>query len=352
MAMNHIESDVRLVTDQVLGFVSSAEGFIFLSGLVAGWVYSRRLRERGTEIATTAIHRRMGEIYRMHLLTYFGSFVWMVLFIRMTGDVPPLLPGLFAAEPWTAVVLGPPLLYQPGLLDILPLYCVFFLALPSILRALASGRTVFVLAGSALLWAAAQCASGPVIFWGGRINLGAFHPLAWQFLFVAGAAIGVRRTSGEATLKPAATLIAATAAAAAVFWALRHGSLAFAFPPGGLGRLVDKTLLGPLRLANFACLAYLFGCIGAVFPRVLQIRSLAFIGQASLPVFAAQALVAMVVLTYPELFFFTPAGRWSATAAMVVTVFGTAGVSHWLRKRRAVGADRAVGATPSMAHAR
>ena len=34
MAINHIPSDLHPLTDGALGFVSSAEGFVFLSGLV------------------------------------------------------------------------------------------------------------------------------------------------------------------------------------------------------------------------------------------------------------------------------------------------------------------------------
>jgi hypothetical protein len=190
MAINHIESDLRIVTDQVFGFVSSAEGYVFMSGLVAGWVYSRRLLEKGFAAAVNAAAQRAGAVYRMHLLTYFGAFVWMLLYVLFTADVPPLLPSLFVAKPWTALLLGPTLLYQPGLLDILPMYCGFLLLLPLVLRASLRGNGPLVLAISFAVWAFTQATQQPIIAWDGRINLGAFHPLAWQFLFVAGAVLG------------------------------------------------------------------------------------------------------------------------------------------------------------------
>ncbi len=36
MALNHVPSDLRVLTDQPLGFFSAAEGFVFVSGLLAG----------------------------------------------------------------------------------------------------------------------------------------------------------------------------------------------------------------------------------------------------------------------------------------------------------------------------
>jgi hypothetical protein len=42
IAINHLDTELRVFTDYVFGFVSTAEGFVFLSGLVAGLVYTRR----------------------------------------------------------------------------------------------------------------------------------------------------------------------------------------------------------------------------------------------------------------------------------------------------------------------
>jgi hypothetical protein len=334
MALNHIETDLHVVTRQTFGFISSAEGFVFVSGLIAGWVYSRKLREQGPDAARIAARRRAGEIYRMHLLAYFGSFMWMVLFVLITTEVPHLLPWLFAAEPWAAVALGPALFYQPGLLDILPMYCVFMLALPLVLRAVTEGRTVRVLGFSFGLWALAQFASGPIVAFGGLLNLGAFHLLAWQMLFFVGAVLGAHKTLGVTLLRPRAALLAIASGMAALLWLFSHGYVPMPFTPEQFDPLVRKSTLGFIRVANFALLAYLVAICASRFPAAFSWRPLALLGRHTLPVFTAHVLVAMVILTYPDLFFYTPAARWTATAAMVATLFGTALIARWRRDRK------------------
>jgi hypothetical protein len=334
MALNHIESPLRVVTDQTLGFVSSAEAFVFMSGLVAGWVYARRLLERGFTNALSSTARRAGVVYRTHLITYFGAFIWTLLYTLYTHEVSPLLPPWFVTEPFNALWLGTLLLYQPGLLDILPMYCAFLLVLPWVLRSSLRGNGTVILALSFALWAFTQAADGGIYTWGGRIGLGAFHPLAWQFPFIAGAVLGAHKAAGIPLLRPRTLPIVLAFAGAAALWLLRHGFIAPPLPADQLAQLTNKTTLGVLRLANFALVAYLVANAAAVFPRAFRWRPLAIVGEAALPAFAAQALVAFAIITYPELFAATPTGRWIATLAMLATVFGVAYVKRWQRNRR------------------
>jgi hypothetical protein len=334
MAINHIESPLRIVTDQAFGYVSSAEGFVFLSGLVAGWVYGRRMRNKGFAAACGAAARRAGHVYRAHLLTYFAALIWTVLFVFYTHGVPALLPPLFATQPWLAALLGPTLLYQPGLLDILPMYCGFLLLLPWLLRAVERGNGAVVLAFSFALWAFTQAAEGPILAWNGRINLGAFHPLAWQFLFVSGAVLGAHKSAGVPLLLPRAVPLALAFGGAVLIWLWKNAVLGAPLPADQLAALVNKTTLGALRVANFALVAYCVASAAVVFPALFRWRPLALVGQAALPCFAAQTLVAIVVLTYPELFLHPPTGEWIATALMLTTIFATAVVRRWRHDRR------------------
>ncbi len=41
MTLNHLGGPLQAYSFQTLGFVSSAEGFVFISGIVAGMVYGR-----------------------------------------------------------------------------------------------------------------------------------------------------------------------------------------------------------------------------------------------------------------------------------------------------------------------
>jgi len=334
LATNHIASDVRVVTDQALGFVSPTEGFVFMSGLVAGWVYARRMLEHGFASACAASARRAGTVYRTHLLTYFGAFGWTLLYTLYTHDVSPYLPPWFIKEPLNSVWLGATLLYQPGLLDILPMYCAFLLALPWVLRASLRGSGLVVLALSFLTWAVTQSASGGIWAWGGRIGLGAFHPLAWQFPFVAGAVLGAHKAMGVRLLEPRAWPIALALAVAVPLWLVRHGIVPSPLPADQLAVLTNQTTLGALRLANFALVAYLVASAATVFPRAFKWRALAVVGESALPAFAAHCLVAIALVTYPEWFAHTALGRAIGTAAMLGTVFGIAYVNHWRRTRR------------------
>ncbi|MBX3735725.1 MAG: OpgC domain-containing protein [Candidatus Didemnitutus sp.] len=334
MATNHIASDLRGATDQALGFVSSAEGFVFMSGLVAGWVYARRLLERGFAAACAASARRAGTVYRTHLLTYFVALVWTLLYTLYTHAVSPHLPPWFVTEPLNSVWLGLTLLYQPGLLGILPMYCVLLLALPWVLRASLRGSGFVVLALSFLIWAVTQSASGGIWAWGGRIDLGALHPLAWQFLFVAGAVLGAHKAMGVRLLEPRAWPLALAFAAAVALWLVRHGIVPAPLPVDQLAVLTNKTTLGALRLADFALVAYLVASAATVFPGAFTWRPLALVGEFALPAFAAQCLVALALTTYPELFATTALGRAIGTAAMLGAVFGVAAFQHWQRTRR------------------
>ena len=63
MTINHLPSSLRLFTDESMGIFSAAEGFVFISGLLAGIVYTRRLRRDGPEGLRQASVHRAGMIY-------------------------------------------------------------------------------------------------------------------------------------------------------------------------------------------------------------------------------------------------------------------------------------------------
>ncbi|MDE3084103.1 MAG: OpgC domain-containing protein, partial [Verrucomicrobiota bacterium] len=156
MAINHLPSQLRSITDQSLGVFSSAEGFVFLSGLLAGYVYTRRLRRDGVSGLRTAVLRRARMIYVWHLLAYFGAFILLTLNVWISGAPSLTSPRLFSEHPWQAALLGPLLLYQPGLLDILPMYCVFVLLLPLVLGGLENGHRRWIILASFAAWVLAQ----------------------------------------------------------------------------------------------------------------------------------------------------------------------------------------------------
>ena len=73
MTVNHLPTEIRTVTDQSLGLFSAAEGFVFLSGLVCGWVYTRKLRNGGPHGLWNAALNRAKSIYTWHIASFVGA---------------------------------------------------------------------------------------------------------------------------------------------------------------------------------------------------------------------------------------------------------------------------------------
>src|SRR6266576_4596503 len=86
MVVNHAPSPLRRITDQPLGFFSTAEGFVFVSAFLAGLLFQRRSETKGFVAARTATFLRAYRIYQAHLLTVFFIFFFGTFFL-------PVFPG-------------------------------------------------------------------------------------------------------------------------------------------------------------------------------------------------------------------------------------------------------------------
>ena len=74
MVVNHAPSPLRRITDQPLGFFSTAEGFVFVSAFLAGLLFQKRAETKGFAAARTATFLRAFRIYQAHLATVFFIF--------------------------------------------------------------------------------------------------------------------------------------------------------------------------------------------------------------------------------------------------------------------------------------
>src|ERR1019366_7279054 len=102
------------------------------------------------------------------------------------------------------------------------------------------------------------------------INTGSFNLFAWQFLFVAGVAIGHARVSGfQQVSRPSRWVLAAAAAVAVYRFGVRHAHCPFLWPDHTFGILATKPALGLLRMADFGCVAYLVAALGTRVPALL-----------------------------------------------------------------------------------
>ena len=340
MTINHLPTEMRALTDQSLGIFSAAECFVFLSGLLAGWVYTRRYRTGGPDGLLASSLGRAKSIYGWHVAAFVGALVCVNLTERLLGTSSPTVPQLFHEHPLEAMGLGIVLLHQPGLLDLLPMYCIFVLLLPPVIAGLEGGRRWLVLALSAAVWLAAQFAPeiDPSSLY--PINTGSFNPFGWQLLFICGVVIGNARISGsEQVVRPSPWVVGA--AAALVFYGLGlHyvDSWPRLWPDRAFGILLNKPALGLFRIADFGCVAYFVGMLAARFPSAFNARPLALLGRHSLVVVAAQSVIVITLLQFPALFE-TLAGRTLTTAATIALLFGAAAAHAEFQRRRSAARD-------------
>ncbi|HVU36112.1 MAG TPA: OpgC domain-containing protein [Opitutaceae bacterium] len=323
MAIDHIASDVQIATNHIFGYVSAAEGFVFISGFVAGLVYTRRRWTAGAEAAQDASWRRAAILYAYHLALFLFVWNWTLGGHLVRGESPIAPSGSLASmRMFFAGLLA---INQPPLLDILPMYCGFMVLLPTLLAAFDRGRRAQVLAISVGIWALSN-AFLPQAPWSfGVVQTSSLSVTAWQLLFVGGAAFGHAWVSGKRLLpRPTPLLIGAAAAFCAVCYVVRHAFIAPPIPRGLLDWLTNKNNVAPVRLLDTAALFYLVAVVAGRFPRLVQWRPLAFLGRNALPVFSVHVAVAYVLGAFPAIFADSITGRWLGTLLMIGAMAATA----------------------------
>ena len=340
MAINHVPSDWHGLTDRSLGLFSAAEGFVFLSGLLAGLVYTRRLRSSGeTGLRGLAIERA-NKIYGWHLAAFILALVAVLITDHIGAFCSLTSPQLFHRNPLLALVLGSSMLYQPGLLDILPMYCGLVLLMPLVLPALERGRRGWVIGLSFLGWLAVQGApavDGAPFF---PINLGSFNWFAWQFLFVLGLVLGhaharpVRAPVPDTPATPVRWILLLPALALAIYsWGIHHYQWWQPWTDNVFGIMLNKPALGALRLGDFLLVSYLIAALGTRFPRALNWPPLALLGRNALVVMATQTVAAIAMLQFPS-FWSTATSRAISNVSLLTLLFAAAWIHELYSARQ------------------
>lgn len=305
MTLTHMPTGFSLPSGQPLGFVSAAEGFVFLSAFMAGRVYGTRARRQGLPAMQSAFLSRAWTLYLSHLALValaFTLIAWLGVH-NQQGGATGLLEYYFI-DRQSAVLGALLLLHNPPLLDILPIYIGLMLLSPFILRMALRHGWVPVLLCSAALWLAEQWGMGHALFRLAAValdwdmpykDMGAFHGLAWQALWVVGLALGVRQT--PLPRWPLWLLVPAALYALGML-VLRHDAGQDPVPGSALvAFLLDKWSLGPARVLNFTSL-FLLATAAAPWihrhgPRVWGLELL---GRHSLLAFNAHVVIAMLTL--------------------------------------------------------
>jgi hypothetical protein len=311
MTLTHLPTSASHYSNQLLGFVSWAEGFVLLSALLAGRVYGALLRQRSLKVVFKRVWTRGVKIYGYHLGLLAVAFTLVAAVAANTHKAALLgLLDFYLAHRLLAVVSSLFLLYCPPLLDILPMYILFLFLTPPILGAGRRWGWKVVLIPSALLWLAAQLGARELVYGflvahaGLRIpiqNLGAFNLFAWQLLWVVGLWVGAGRAKTLLNVFKSRWTIGLSIPLAALFLVMRYHLIPyFATHPvdqGGGWILFDKWQLGILRLLNFAVLAVLFTAARPHIARKLDWSPLVMLGKSSLEVFCTSLLFSFAALS-------------------------------------------------------
>jgi hypothetical protein len=315
MTLTHLPTRFSSPFGQPFGYVSAAEGFVMLSAYMAGMVYTLRQRRHGDAAMQDAFLARAWKIYLCQAALLLFAFALVgIAGLEGEHDAVKNLLSFYRERPLAAVFGAALLLYNPPLLDILPMYIVFMLVSPVLLLHGRRQGWFVVLGLSIALWFGAQfgmtralhhlAVTGvglPVPF----DQIGAFDIFGWQLLWVLGLWLGSSHAlqPEAASIRFPRWMVVVAAIYALVCFGWRHavGQSPFTAAIGHveLNSLFDKWRLAPLRLLDFMALLLLTLHFGAwLKSRLPRVRLLELLGAASLPVFCTHLVLVLTLLAW------------------------------------------------------
>ncbi|MFC5460154.1 OpgC domain-containing protein [Massilia niabensis] len=328
MTFNHLDGDISLLTAEPFGFVSAAEGFVLLSAYTAAVTSKKGAVPLAAMFATGL--RRAWRIYKYHAA--------LLLILALLALAVPAYAGYWSTTFLTAdgslartVVAGLALAHQPTYFDILPMYVLFSLLTPFVLRLLQGGGGAVVLLASAGFWMFGQSVH-PVadlettVGW--ATKAGMFNLLSWQALWVAGLTIGfvhVHRGVNPVLRRPAVLLGAAGVMLLCLL--CRHELILL---PASLLAHFDKSVLGVLRVLNVCAQLVLALYALALLQRTAGLPWLRFIGRYSLQVFAYHVFIVYALMPFGWRFNVMGVG---AEAAYHFLIVASLTLPAWLYRR-------------------
>ncbi len=307
IACTHLPTIASTYVNQPFGFVSAAEGFIFLSALFTGRIYFRLAQHDGYKPMTLKLWARTLRLYLYHALLL--AFVFLVAVpIASRGNRPGLhnlLDFYFDAGARRAVTEAFLLIYRPPLLDILPMYIIFLVFTSAALLLTTRVQWKTILWTGFAVWVLAQfgfraeehAVVSKIIPTHIPLNeMGSFDLWAWQFLWIVGIYMGVRWGRGDLDIDAWVQRLKYPAILVAVSLFELRRAVSNGVDLGPFEGLFDKWHLGPIRLMNFAAMAVIVILFQSVL-KPLAIRPLVMLGQASLQVFCVHLLFVFAGLT-------------------------------------------------------
>jgi len=191
MVANHVGPSTLVCTlAHFTWYVTAANWFVALSGVVLGMVSVGRLRKEGRRQTYMRVLSRAFSLWVIHCVLMFA----LILFHESTGRLHEVA-SVSAAGGWLKVLWMVPTLRLTSneFMNILPMYVIFLGLTPIALECMQRRKTGLVLLASLCLYVAAQMypewgrISDPIS--GKRI----FSVEAWQFVYVIGLCAGYHR---------------------------------------------------------------------------------------------------------------------------------------------------------------
>lgn len=297
MTLTHLPTRFSDFVNQPFGFISSAEGFVFISALLVGRLYIRDLMLDPGNVRAK-LWKRSLKIYGYHLLMLGLAFTVVAqIAIHTHKTALTNLLDFYLAHPFVAIAGSVLLLYCPPLLDILPMYVTFLFFTPIVLSAAVRFGWKWILTASCLVWILAQFGLRDIVH--GWIvhathlpiplqETGAFNLFAWQAVWAVGMWLGAKSATGTVPLNKIPGWIAGIAGAVCVFFiGVRFGWFGPHLTPQSLGVKLDKWQIGPLRVLNlFAFTIFAYWSRKFVL-KIIHREPFVTLGMASLRVFCA-----------------------------------------------------------------
>jgi hypothetical protein len=308
MTLTHLPTRMSDLVNSPFGFVSSAEGFVFVSALLVGRLYIRELLADAS-VVRVRLWKRALQIYGYHLLMLALAFTVAAGFAVHThkAAISNML-NFYLAHPLVAIVGSVLLIYCPPLLDILPLYITFLFFTPLVLSASVRVGWRKILLVSAGIWILAQFGLRDYVHnWIVSLThlkiplqeTGAFNLFAWQALWTAGLWLGARSAMHEATFRRIPGWLTSVSCAALVFFiGVRWNWWGPHLTQHSFGIWLDKWQIGSLRMLNLISFSIVAYWLRNHLVPLFSIEPFLTLGKASLRVFCAHVVFVFVGLAF------------------------------------------------------
>jgi len=277
LTISHISA---ILGNNLFGYIShktfslffTGEGFMFISGLMIGYIYCKPVESMGLNYCIKLSLKRSLKILYYYIAVYVFSAIPILIFGLENS---PVVSDLFKERnPFTtqSFVLFLSSVYRPAFFDILSLYIILIATSPIIVHLYQKGKAAILIGASFLMWSSVQygITEKVILLIEKKYSfdpsiLGSFNILAWQLPFFIGIIIGINAYKKPSTFIWLAKITRGKAlksiiAILLVFFLYRM-LIQFNIIRMGYDVLVDYLKLDIMTLINFFCFGITLFCI-------------------------------------------------------------------------------------------